>query len=92
MTPSCQKPDILERTNSLHKRCGFLDTEHLFMLTINWLKHRKVLDVNVDILENLHNAYRMPKSFFVEKYFEGWYPKIHGPCNYLQSFYVAALI
>ena len=30
--------------------------------------------------------------FVVEKYFETWDPKIHGPRNYLQSFYVAALI
>ena len=30
--------------------------------------------------------------FFVEKYFESWDPKIHGPRNCLQSFYVAALI
>ena len=30
--------------------------------------------------------------FYAEKYFESWDPKIHGPCNYLQSFYVAALI
>ena len=29
---------------------------------------------------------------FVEKYFDSLDPKIHGPCNYLQSFYVAALI
>ena len=34
----------------------------------------------------------MPKSFFVEKDFESEDPKIHGPLNYLQSFYVADLI
>ena len=34
----------------------------------------------------------MPKSFFVEKDLESWGPKIHGTCNYLQSFYVAAPI
>ena len=34
----------------------------------------------------------MPKYFFVDKYFESWDPKIHGPCNYLHTFYVAALI
>ena len=27
-----------------------------------------------------------------EKYFESWDTKIHVPCNYLQSFYVDALI
>ena len=30
--------------------------------------------------------------FFVERYFESSDPKIHGPRNYLQGFYVAALI
>ena len=30
--------------------------------------------------------------FFVKKYFNSWDPKIHGPRNYLQGFYVAALI
>ena len=30
--------------------------------------------------------------FLFEKYFKSWDPKIHGPRNYLQSFYVAALI
>ena len=30
--------------------------------------------------------------FFVEKYFESWDPKFYGPRNYLQIFYVAALI
>ena len=56
------------------------------MLPINWLNYRKVPDVNVDIVQNLYNAYCTPKSFFVEKYFDSWYPKIHGPHNYLQSF------
>ena len=46
----------------------------------------------MDITENLYNANCTPKSFFVEKDFESWDPKIHGPRNYLQSFYVAALI
>ena len=30
--------------------------------------------------------------FCAEKYFDSWYPKIYCPRNYLQSFYVAALI
>ena len=32
------------------------------------------------------------QNIFVEKYFNSWDPKIHGPCNYLQIFYVSALI
>ena len=30
--------------------------------------------------------------FVVEKYFESWDPKIHSPRNYLQNFYVDAII
>ena len=86
------KQEILERIKNLHKKCGFLDTEYLFMLTLNWLNNCKVPDVYVDILENFYYAFRTPKSFFVEKDFESWDPKIHGPLNYLQSFYVDALI
>ena len=36
---STPKQDILERIKRLHIKCGFLDTEHLFMLPINWLNH-----------------------------------------------------
>ena len=86
------KQEILERVKRLHKKCGFLDIEHLLMIPINWLNHREFPDVNVDILENFYNAFRTPTYFFAEKYFESWDPKIHGICNYFQSFYVDALI
>ena len=86
------KHEILERINWLHIKCGFLDTEHLFMLLINWLNNSKVPDVNVDIVQNFCKAYCSPKYVFVDKYFNSWDPKIHGPRNYLQSFYAAALI
>ena len=89
---STSEQDILERITRLHIKCGFLDTEHLFMLTIKWLNHHKVPDVNLEIVKNFYNTYSTPKSFFVDKYFDSWYPKIHCPCNYLQSFYVASLI
>ena len=46
----------------------------------------------MEIKQNLYNAYCRQKYVFVEKYFENWDPKIHGPRNYLQSFYVATLI
>ena len=62
------------------------------MLPFNWLNHRKDLGVNVNILQNSYNAFHTPKPFFVEKYFESWDPKIHCTRNYLQIFYVAALI
>ena len=44
------------------------------------------------ITQNLYDAYCTPKYVFDQKYFESWYPKIHSPRNYLQSFYVTALI
>ena len=34
----------------------------------------------------------MPKSFVVEKGFDSWDTKIHGPRNYLNIFYVVAII
>ena len=43
------KQEILERIKRLHIKCGFLYTEHLFMLPINWLNYHEVLDVNVEI-------------------------------------------
>ena len=62
------------------------------MLTINWLNHREGTDANVEIAQNFYNAYYTSKSFFAEKDFDSWDPKIHRPCNYLQIFYVASLI
>ena len=62
------------------------------MLPINWLNHREIMDVKVEIFQIFYNAYCTPRDFFVEKYFESWYPKINGPRNYLQGFYLAALI
>ena len=62
------------------------------MLTINWLNYHRVPDVNVKIAQDFYNAFCTPKYFFSEKDFDSWDPKIHGPRNYLQSFYVADLI
>ena len=42
--------------------------------------------------KKIYNAYCKQTLFFVEKDFEIWDPRIHGPCKYLQSFYFAALI
>ena len=44
------------------------------------------------ICEHFQNASCTPMQFFVEENLESWHPKTHGPCNYLQSFYLAALI
>ena len=86
------KQEILEIIKHLHIKCGFLDDEHLLMLPIKWLNHCEVPAVNVDIVQNLYNAYCTPTYIFVKKYFNSWDPKIQGPRNYIQSFYVAALI
>ena len=41
----------------------------------------------ISIMPTVHQ-----KNVFVEKDLNSWDPKILGPCNYLQSFNVAALI
>ena len=62
------------------------------MLLKTWLEYLQYEEVDVEITENLYNANCTPKYFFVEKDFESWDLKIHGPRNYLHSFYVAPLI
>ena len=86
------KQETIKIIKRLHIKCGFLDTEQLFMLPIKRLKYQEVPYVNVEIAQNFYNTYYIPKSFFVDKDFDIRDPKIHGPCNYLQSFYVAAII
>ena len=80
------KQETLERIKRLHIKCGFLDTEHLFVLPKNWLEYLQYEEVDVEIKENVYNANCTPEYCFAEKYFEIWYPKIHSPHNYLQSF------
>ena len=41
---------------------------------------------------NFQNACCTPIEFFVEENARNWHPRTHGPRNYLQSFYLAALI
>ena len=48
------KQEILEIIKPLNIKCVFLDTDNLFMLPINWLKPRKVPDVNVEIAQNFY--------------------------------------
>ena len=54
------KQESLERIEHLHIKCGFLDTEHLFMIPINWLNHREVPDDNVEIVKSFYNTYCTP--------------------------------
>ena len=60
------------------------------MLPKTWLEYQQSEDVHVAITQYLYNTCCTPKYFFAEKDLESWDPKIHGPCNYLQSFFVAA--
>ena len=60
--------------------------------TKTWLEYLQYKEVDVEIIKDLYNTNYAPKSFSVEKYFESWDPKIHGPHIYIQSFNVAILI
>ena len=61
-------------------------------MTSKWIDLLKYEIIGDKIYENLQNAYCTPLEFFVEENFDTWDPKIHGPRNYLQSFYLAELI
>ena len=62
------------------------------MLPNTCLKYQECEDIHVEITQIFYNANCTQKYIFVEKYFDGWDPKIHSPRNYLRSFYVDALI
>ena len=54
--------ETLERIKHLHIKCGFLGTEHLFMLPINWLEYQGYADVNVEITKKIYNDYYTQKQ------------------------------
>ena len=61
------------------------------MIPKTWLEYQQYVDVHVEMTQK----FIMPtvRSFyFVEKDFESWDPKFHGPRNYHQSFYVDDII
>ena len=76
----------------LHLKCGNEHYEHLYILPSRWLYLPQFEKIGEEIYENLQNAYCTPLEFFVEKHFDIWDTKIYGPRNYLQSFYLDALI
>ena len=49
-------------------KCGFLNDEHLFMIPMNWLEYHEVTDVNVEIVQNLSNAYSTAKYVFSKRF------------------------
>ena len=74
-------------------RCdGIGNIEHLYILPSRWISLLKYDIIGDAIHENFQNASCTPIKFFVEENLGSWHPKTHGPCNYLQSFYLAALI
>ena len=66
--------------------------EHLYILPSRWLYLLQFEEFSDKIYENYQNASFTPTNVFVEENLDSWHPKTHGPCNYLQSFYFAALI
>ena len=57
-----------------------------------WISLPKYDIIGDAIRENFQNASCTPIKFFIEENLGSWHPKTHGPRNYLQSFYLAALI
>ena len=52
----------------------------------------QIWKIGEEIYEISQNTYCTPLEFFVEENFDICDPKIHGPRNYLLSFYFSALI
>ena len=91
--PWTSKKEVLETIKKLHFKCGGNEFyEHLYILPSKWIYLLKFGKNGEEIYENLQNAYCKPLEFFVEENFDIWDPKIHGPRNYLQSLYLAAII
>ena len=90
--PWTSKKEVLETSKRLHFKCGNELYEHLYILPSKWIYLLKFEKIGEEIYENLQNTYFTPLEFFVEENFDIWDPLIHGPRNYLQSFYLAALI
>ena len=62
------------------------------MLPSRW-KYLLEYDIIGDkICANFQNTCCTPIEFLVEENLGNWNPRTHGPHNYLQSFYLAALI
>ena len=77
----------------LHVRCDGNDNiEQLYILPSRWLYLLKFDNFGDAIHEKFQNASCTPMQFFVEENLVRWHPKTHGPHNYFQSFYLAAII
>ena len=83
----------LKKIKKLHIRCdGSNNIEQCYMLPSRWISLLEYDIIGDAIRENLQNSCCTPIEFFVEENIGNWHPKTHGPRNYLQSFYLDALI
>ena len=62
------------------------------MLPSRWMDLLQYDIIGDKIRVNFQNACCTPIEDFVEGNERNWHPRTHGPRNYLQSFYLAALI
>ena len=90
--PWTSRKEVLETIKKLHFKCGYEYYEHLYILPSIWLYLPQFEKTGEEIYEHLKTSYCTPLEFFVVKIFNIWDPEIHGPRNYLQRFYLAALI
>ena len=91
--PWTSKTKVFKKTKKLHIRCDGSDNiEHFYMLPSIWMSLLEYGIIGDAIREKFQNTCCTPIDFFVEENLVHWHPKTHGPRNYLQSFYLAALI
>ena len=69
------KQETLERIKQLHIKCGFLDTEHLFMIPKTRLEYVQYEEFYVEITDNLYNTNCTPKSFLLRNILRVGIPK-----------------
>ena len=66
--------------------------EHLYTLPSRRLLLLQIEEFSDAVYEKFQNTSCTPIQFFVEENLDSWHPKTHGSRNYLQIFYLAALI
>ena len=82
-----------KKIKNLHIMCGGSDNiAHCYMLPSRWMSLLEYDIIGDAICEKFQNTCCTPIEFFVEENLGNWHSKTHGPRNYLQSFYLAALI